>query len=488
MTDFTQGGYVPPGLSINAVSLGSIAAVGTGTDVVCLVGEGIGYEVNTETVSFASSSAIALTKKFVDPDSIVVSAIMDDGPTVFVPDVVSPAATHDYSVTTSQDVTTVTRHNTGDLPTDRPVTISYHYADDGYFALNRFTDFQSLSAIYGTPLDATTGEIISPLSFAAQQAMRNGARTIYCIALDTRAGGSSVEQFNAAYTKLLTVYDINLVVPLLIDADDTSSASTYLSDFSSFLDTAYAESFPMLGLVGLGAAYATTDADTLATGTLSRRVVLVWPPALNFFNPVLNATSVADGIYAAAGLAGILVNQHVNRGLTQSQLKGFTGIPASALATMTTSRKNTWSSKGVSVIEPTRTGTLVVRHGVTTDVSDIGKREISVVRCQDNLLNNMRVTLESSQVIGDPITEDTPLMIESLIAGALENAKNNAVIRDYTNLTVSQGQPPGGDPTVITVTFTYYPIYPLNYVVVTFTLDLSTNTVSDVTANLATAA
>jgi len=43
---------------------------------------------------------------------------------------------------------------------------------------------------------------------------------------------------------------------------------------------------------------------------------------------------------------------------------------------------------------------------------------------------------------------------------------------------VAQQQYPGGDPTVITATFSYVPSVPLNYIEVTFSIDLSAGLVS----------
>lgn len=477
MVDFSAG-YLPPGVYVDTQSTGSIAAVGVGTPVLCLVGDGIGYETNTENVSFASANQITLVKSFIDPSSIVISATLDSGKTVFVADTTSPTAQHDYAVAQASNQTTITRHTSGQVPTNVPVTITYRYADDAYYALNKFTDYASLSQVYGAALDPVTGEIVSPITFAAEQAFRNGANIIYAVAVDPRASGSRASQFQVAYTKMLPNYEINLLVPLTTDVVDTASATTFLSDVSSFLDSASTQGFPMMAICGVMATYSTTDPDTLATGVANRRLVLIWPPSINFFNSVLNSTDVADGIYFAAACAGVLASNDLDRGLTRSQVIGFTAIPASVLATMTTTRKNTWSSKGVAVAETNRSSQLVIRAGVTTDTSDVGNREISIVRCQDALLEIMQLSVESADLIGDPITPNTPLMVASLISGALENALAQGIVFNYTDPIVTQQQAPGGDPTVIAVTFSYQPTYPLNYITVNFTLDLTTSTLT----------
>jgi len=57
----------------------------------------------------------------------------------------------------------------------------------------------------------------------------------------------------------------------------------------------------------------------------------------------------------------------------------------------------------------------------------------------------------------------------------------------YTGLTVSQSAYPGGDPTVISVSFSYAPAVPLNYIQVTFAIDLSTGQVTTQSAQNAAA-
>lgn len=483
IVDFSAG-YLPPGVYVETQSTGSIGAIGVGQTVLCLVGEGIGYQSVTENISFAGGDSVVLSKKFIDAASLTASATLASGKTQFTVDTGGGA---DFSLSTVSDVTTMVRHPNGLIPTDRAVTVVYHYADDNYFALNRFGDYPTLTSIYGQPLDPVTGAVVSPISFAAQQAFRNGANVIYVVAVDSRVAVAPAIRYANAYIKLMASFDVNLVVPLWTAVTDTASASTYLADLSTFLDTAADNGMPMMALCGVMAAYSSLDPDTLAAGVANRRVVLFWPPSLTFFNPISSSNDTADGIYLAAAVAGAAANQNVNRGLTRTQIRGFTGIPADVLASMTTSRKNTWASKGVSVIERNRLNQLVVRHGVTTDVTDIGTREISIVRCQDVLLEMMQLTLEGADLIGDAITNNTPIIVASLVQGALENALADAIIANYTGLVVNQQSLPNGNPTVVEIVFAYRPTYPLNYVTVSFTLDLTTNAITATEATTDTA-
>lgn len=482
MVDFSRG-YQPPGIFLEEEASQAIAAVGVGATVVCLIGDGIGHQTNTENVSFASVTSAALSKKWVDTSSIVVSALLDTGETVF-------DLTTDYTVATSSHVTTVTKVGGGTIPTDRLVRITYQYADDDYYALNKFDDPTTFQAVYGQPLDPGSGVIQSPLSFAAHLAFGNGANVVYAIAADGRDQGSGAPttqvQFQNAYQKLLPTFDVNVVVPLWGEADDSSAAGSYLTDLAAFLASAEDEGSPMMAFVGLMGGYSTNDPENLATGITNKRIVLFWPERLLYFNSVLNKGTVqCDGIYLAAACAGVIASQDINRGLTNSQVQGFTGLPSDVLAVMTRTQKNTWSSLGVSVIEIDRLNRLIVRHGVTTDPSNRGTREISVVRETDAVLQTIQLTLIAADLIGDPISIDTPLRVASLVDGALQGLLADGTIASYTDLTSVQAPGPDNDPTVIQVTFSFKPTYPLNYIAVTLTLDLTTNTVSTATNLLA---
>jgi hypothetical protein len=169
--------------------------------------------------------------------------------------------------------------------------------------------------------------------------------------------------------------------------------------------------------------------------------------------------------------------------LTHKTVQGFSAITASVLKTLTPTNKDTLAKGGVALVEPDRQGRLRVRHGVTTNFGGgILTREISLVRVQDGLYNLLQDTMENSGLIGIPITDATALQVKSVVSGALETAKNtNALIVDYNSLAVRQQSPPSGDPTVIDVRFAYRPPWPLNYILVSFTVDTSN---ADAVSNL----
>lgn len=475
MVDF-RSGYVPPGVYVSADSTGSVGSVGIGNTVLALIGTGLGYQTFTDSVSFAGGNTANLSQLGIDPSSVVVT---DASGTVY-----TVGNTHDYVVTQTGSgdtlTTVVTREVGGTLPTNAPISVAYNYADPNYYALNSFTDYASFADVYGPSFDPTSGAIVSQLSLAAQIAFQNGANQIYAVALEA-GGGSMATKYSDALALTLPNYDINVVVPLYTDATSGGTALSYITALSSYLDTAEQEGYPRIAIVGLPQAFTGETPDTLAQGIDYRRIVLTWPQGFQFYNSVLNVTQTIDGCYFAAACAGLLANNAVNQGLTQQQVKTFTGIPAAIATTLTTTNKNTWSSKGVAVAEVNRNSQLVVRHGVTTDISSVQNREISIVREQDALFDLIQLALNQANLIGTPIISTTALAVKGIISGALETALATNTIAAYTNLLVRQQALPTGDPTVIECTFDWQPTYPLNYITVVFSLDLTTGDLTSTT-------
>jgi hypothetical protein len=200
---------------------------------------------------------------------------------------------------------------------------------------------------------------------------------------------------------------------------------------------------------------------------------------------VLNQTVEVGGSYLAAAYAGMLAARQPQIPLTHKFPVSFIGIPTPVKQAMTKQVKNLLSSSGVCVTEVNRTGRLQVRHGLTTDFTGgVLLREISLVRAQDALYALVEDTLKSSNLIGLPILADTGLRVKGITQGALEQAKAQNLIVDYNSLKVRQQSPPAGDPTIIEVKFAYKPAWPLNYILVSFTVDTSTGDSTLTTTNV----
>jgi hypothetical protein len=483
--DFTR--YVPPDVYVDPDAIPTVAPQGVDPTIVALIGQGVGYHTYTETVSFATATSAVLSKRGINPSSLVVQGRITDpaapGQTVpytFAADVVGTPA--DYSTTvnaaTGLDTSTVTlaRTTTGKIETSHPeVTVTYRYTDADYHALHAFDDFDSLTEVYGQPFDPANGAIQSPLALAAQIAMQNGANQIYTVALS--GTGTIQQQFIDAYGLLAGNYEVNVVVPLVDGIVDDDAVAGLMQTFKALVENDAADGFLRIAIMGFDKDYDPTPTDLagVATATSSTRVVLAWPNRLNVYNGVLNQTIEIDGYYLAAAYSGMLSSRSHEIPLTHKYPVGFIGLPTPVKQAMTKAVKNQLSGSGVCVTEVNRNGRLMIRHGLTTDFSGgVLAREISLVRAQDALYNLVDDTLKSANMIGLPIQDDTALRVKGICQGALEQAKIRGLINDYNNLKVRQQSPPSGDPTIIEVRFQYKPSWPLNYILVSFSVDTNT--------------
>jgi hypothetical protein len=523
MPDFTS--YVPPGVYVQDTSLPVVTPTTVTTNTVTIIGPAVGYQTNTEQVLVYWNSNTALAKR-----GIFVSAVT--GPPAIGAPVVKDAngVTQIYGTDytfvvdasgtggAANAVTYIKRLGpsgtpSGPSPTSglvdgAAVFITYNYADTTYFTPQEFTDPSQIAATYGAAVSSTTpsnpnaSQVVCALTLAAQIAMANGASNI--LALPTNpADGTIKEQFEAAYAKILTNYKAQLIVPLFVDAtpEDTGTPAdahtadavlALIQDANNHCVNASDDGYGRIAFIGFETNYdvATRNYNVVAQTIDSKRTVLAYPNQMNFYNTRLAQTTVVAGYYLAAAMAGQLAGGDVARGLTSVTVTGFNGIPPALAQLQTKSFKDNLSRAGVSVVEQTRTGTLSIRHGLTTDMSSLTTREVSIVRTGDVLFELVQTGMDAAGLIGEPIDADMTTKVKGALTGILERAVTDTVIRAYTDVAVRQQSLPSGDPSVIEAQFAYAPLVPLNYITVTFAIDLNSGdiTATDNTDDTATAA
>jgi len=126
--------------------------------------------------------------------------------------------------------------------------------------------------------------------------------------------------------------------------------------------------------------------------------------------------------------------------------------------------KNQTAVKGISVIEQAG-AILKVRHGLTTDMSNVLTKTPTVVTIADEVQRQARATLD--RFIGVKFLNGVTSQIESQLALTLKNLVQLQIIAAYTGVTANTAE---DDPTVAEVEAFYQPVFPLLYIVVTFNL------------------
>lgn len=481
MVDFSA--YQPPGVFVEETASTLVSVGGVNPSVVAVVGPSIGYRTATETVTLTGTDAVSLSNLGINLATgfVVQSA---SGVTYAATDYTLTAeAGEDGDISeTADNTTTIARSGASTIGDGDTVYVTYRYTDTTYFQALRATDLDQVSAVYGEALDLTTNAIISPLTFAAKFAFDNGAAEVVCVATTGSASLTTIEELAAAYAVLNTEPDANLVVPLPVGISGTDAvpgnAANVGAGLLTFIQAQEALGIYRVGIVGMEKTV-TIDPSSLVDSYRSKRMMHAYPNRMNYYNGASNTTIEVPGYYLAAAYAGRFAANVVAKPLTKERVRGFSGIPATVLSTMTASQKNSWSNLGVAVTELTQSNTLLVRHGTSTDRSSVVTREVSIVRARDALVNLLQSTLDSSGLIGSYITTETTTRIAGVIEGILETAKYQEYIVDYSDVKVRQIST---EPSVIEVKFRYKPAYPLNYIVVSFSVNTETGETSLTTA------
>lgn len=492
--DFAHG-YAPPGVYIEEVVTPLASTSGLPPTLVAIVGPSVGYRSGSEQFTLATSPVWRLAKKGVDGTTIVVTRV-DTGA------VVSPA---DYVVTTTSSPSTnqdfytdVARAGGGSLSVDTPVFIAYHYAEPTYYDPARYTTYEDVKDAYGEPLNLTPPSlgqvgylgVTSPISLAAKVAFENGAGELVLCATTPPGSGATTSgaistarkaALVAAYAKIATNYAVSIVVPLT-DGVIAADAAGVGVDLATHLNAASADGYYRTGLLGLDPGVGTAP-DTLVSGGgfRSKRLALVYAGSqgMSYYNGGSLQYLSLGHQYLAAALGGRAAALPVQKALTHEPVRSFTGVTGAA---PTTSAKNQYAAAGVMIVEVDRVGQLVVRHGLTTDTTSINTKELSVVRARDALVALCETGLNTSGLIGQPIDTTTSLTVKSVVSGLLEHAVIVGTIVGYTGLAVRQRSI---DPSVIEVKFAYQPAYPLNYLVVSFSINVATGTTEDLSSSVA---
>jgi len=491
--------YQPPGVYVQDVSTPVVVSSGVPPQMLTLVGPALGYRTATQSFQIYQATAYLLAY------TGVFTTAVTGPPAIGAPVVTSPAglaltAGVDYTLTVTPDpsgnpglaVTSVTRIGTSSNIADgAQVSITYNYADAGYFQPQTFTDYQSVINAYGQPFLSTVpvtpnaSQVANPLSMAALVAMQNGASSVLCLALNP-GDGTLEQQLQAAYAKLVNNYSASIIVPVFTDdltpisGTVAALASSLATDLKTACVAATNSGYPQLGIFGLPRNYleSSEPIPTFTSSLNSPRVVVTYPEIVYLYNSVTGQTFQASGCYMAVALGALLSTLPVDTGLTMQQLSGFSGFPQTEVALMTPSFMNELAAAGACVVFLNYQGNLLCRQGITTDVTGINYSEISMVRQSDALYLLIQLGMQNQGLIGSPITATTVATVQGAIMGLLEQAVTEDVIVSWTNLSVVQQTYPSGNPTVIACTFSYAPAVPLNYITVTMAIDLSNGTVS----------
>jgi hypothetical protein len=497
--------YIPPGVSVDELLSPSITSNLASPTTIGLVGLSAGAITRTDFVTLTGTATVTLPSIPTDATMATVVSVKDSDPT-------KAAAGYNvntgYTVTTSsatnadQAVVSLTNHTiarngtaTTVIPDGNSVYVTYTYTTADYYSPIRLDNMSDIQDRFGSAWDSTGTAINSPLSHAAQVAFENGASDLILQPLffnnagvkqqptSTQAAAQATWADN--FTALREIDDINVVVPVagqsqanVTDAAQLAIIQTAQDHAKYMLDQ---EQYVVI-LAGedastssLNATQATiqSHASTLQArygGTLSEQTVLI--NTAKFLRPQpgsFGGNFYVGAQFVAAGLAGMLAARSASQSLTRKIVSGFVGIadPRSKI------QKNADAAAGLLVLEQ-KARLVQVRHAITLSTASTAKRELSVVRAKHRMIESLRDTLDS--LIGEVIADDTaPGVVASAIRNVLEALRGAGDLVAYSDI---QARTTSLDPTIIEVRFSYRPAFPINYINIVFSLDLTTQTLT----------
>ena len=468
--DFSR--YNSPGVYTQAVPGPQIGVYSVTPRSVGLFGQTRGYRTATESITIPSdrdsSTPVAtdsLSQNGIDKTSLVVLDPVTGNAYNLTTDYTVQVTTGSSGVTNGPDSTlTITRVISGAIPVNKIVQVSYTFTDLTYFQAKAFYAYNDVVDQYGPALDAS-GNIVSELTLAANFAFQNGASRVICAATTT-PGSTTLADYQNALDQLKADNSIAVIVC----ANGGQQIHAIIKTHVDLESADNCERRALVGLDGTAVPISTTQRATYAKAIGDTRVALVSPATVLYYNPLLNAVQTIGGHFLAAAIAGIAVSVNPAKPLTRMTINGFAGTTE----TLSDTAKNVETQAGVMIVESTAQGNLRVRHGVTTNFTTLLSREWSILGQQDAMVQSLRSYLDNDGLIGSVIDDLTLVNVKATTAASLNALVNSGTILGYQNLTARQLQT---NPDVIEVAFEWRAAIPLNYIVVRYSINISTGSV-----------
>ena len=484
MVDFSK--YQPPGLYTEAVNGPQLAVSSAAPTSVGIFGMAQGYQTFTESVEFPPDTQDDEGNPLAAAtDELLHGGVIQNSVTVR-----NPASQQTYSVGTdfvielsstgsnissNRDDTYVLKRvvDGGHIMAGDVVEVTYRYTNEEYFTDRTFWDFDDVRDAYGPSFDSE-GNIVSELTLAARLAIQNGASSVVCVAVDAADPSvPTLDEYVTALNKLSDNPDISVIVP----ATGMQPLHVEVLAHVSRQSQAQFERRAILGRDGSETEISSSQLSGNASALTSRRVALVSLTSMIYFSSEVNREVTVGGQFLAAALAGLSVSLRPSTPLTRKRVIGFADVGSRAAE----SQKSLESQNGLMVVEKTREGQIRVRHGVTTDPSTYLDREWSVTGQEDAMLYRLRRYLDNNQIIGSIINDITLVTVKATVDSTLQSLVTDQTINGYSDLKVRQL---GTQPDVVEVRFAWNPAMPLNYIVVRYSVNVTTGEVGGSTSSV----
>lgn len=474
IVDFSR--YLPPGIYTNPTAGPQLSINSALPTAIGLFGTTLGYRnyvqsilINPDTNSSTPAINQTLAQAGINTSTLVVTNPNSGQVYTLNTDytIVNVGGTNG----TNNALYTISRVISGHIQAGQTVQLSYQYTNAAYYQPQIFYTYQDVVAAYGAPFNSTTGAIQSELTLGAKFAFYNGAYQVVCVAVNP--ANPSAPTVGDYYNALNSFYDQALIA-LIVCCNGSMQPLQQL--IQEHVDQQSANRFERRAIIGMDGSVTPVPSSQRiinAQELVDERIALVSPATFKYYSPELSAPVVIGGQFVACALAGIVMRESFANPLTHEVIVGFSGVDEIVLD----QQKSFESQNGLMVVEmaPPNGTVMWVRHGVTTSPQDLLHREWSITGQQDAMVYELRAYLQNANLIGQPIYDYTLINVKGSAQAALQSLVTNGVIDNYQGLTVRQLI---SNPDVLEISFSWKPAFPLNYIVLTFGISLTTGSVT----------
>ncbi len=360
------------------------------------------------------------------------------------------------------DTATVTTFNPGGLePTVGDFYfISYLYQKQDYSP----RIYQTLSTI-----EANFGSVTpsNRLSLGAYLSILNGAvlmglTQVLAVPGTNQASDSS---FITAIAGLATPLPGNVKPDIIIPLATSTAVYAYLTNHCE-TESNIRNQAERIGYIGFASGTSPSSAQAVVQSLVSSRIVAFYPDSstITLTDETGVATqSIIDGSFFGAAVAGAIVSPAVDVATpyTHRRIQGFTSLNVS-LDPVTA---NQTAVAGVSLIDDLGNGFLRIRQGLTTNMASILTRLPTVMQIADFVQQQSRAVLDS--YVGRKFLSSRTNEVVVTMTGLFKSLVQAEIVGAFTGMSAVVD---ADDPTTIDFTMYYSPIFPLEYLVLTFNL------------------
>lgn len=337
--------------------------------------------------------------------------------------------------------------------------ISYRYQKQD-FSTRLFRQVKDIVANYG----AISAE--NRLSLAAFLAIQNGAVLVATsqVLKVPNTNQASSTSFTEAIGNLATPLAGNIRPDILVPLSTDTSVYTFLTNHCEIQSNIRNQSERM-GFIGFASGTLPTTAQTIARSLSSSRIVAWYPDSgvVTLTNELGESfETLVDGSFFAAAAAGTIVSPTVDVATpyTHRRIVGFTRL----LRSLDPIEANQTAVAGITLLEDLDP-VIRIRQGFTTNMASTLTRLPTVTQISDFVAISTRSTLDP--FIGTKFLSSRTNEVVVSLTSMFKTLIQQEIVAQFTSLSAEVDNE---DPTVMNVEGFYQPIFPLLYVVISYTL------------------